>query len=264
MIERERKVLSMSFENKVILITGAAVGIGREAALAFAREKAFVIINYSKSEAEAKETLEQVKGLGGDGIIYKADVSKEDDVRRMFAACGPIFGGIDVLVNNAGITSFIPFKDLESATDAVWTKLYDVNVKGTFFCSREAAKWMKSRKAPCIVNISSQSGMRPMGSSIPYSVSKAAVIHLTECLAVTLAPDIRVNCVAPGYVDLTRWNEGREGFSRDKSRADASKAIPIGRVAVPADIVSAILFLAAESNYCNGVILPVDGGRVLM
>jgi len=254
----------MSFENKVILITGASVGVGRETAIAFAREKAFVMINYSKSEKEAKETLEQVKAVGGDGIIVQADVSKEVEVRRMMDTCGPLHGGIDVLVNNAGITSFIPFKDLESATDAVWTKLYDVNVKGTFFCSREAAKWMKSRQSPCIVNVSSQSGMRAMGSSIPYSVSKAALIHLSECLAVTLAPDIRVNCVAPGYIDQTRWNEGREGFSPEKARADAAKAIPVGRVAVPADIAAAILFLATENNYCNGVTLPVDGGRVLV
>jgi 3-oxoacyl-[acyl-carrier protein] reductase len=254
----------MSFKNKVVLITGAAVGIGRETALAFAREQAFLIINYSKSEKEANETLEQVKKLGGDGIISKADVSKEDDVRKMFEECGPLFGGIDILVNNAGVTAFIPFKDLESANDAVWTRLFDINVKGAFFCSREAAKWMGSRKAPCIVNISSQSGMRPLGSSIPYSVSKAALIHLSECLAVTLAPHIRVNCVAPGYVDLTRWNEGREGFSPEKTCADMSRMIPLGRVAVPSDIAAAILFLAEENNYCNGVTLPVEGGRVLV
>lgn len=254
----------MGFENKVVLITGAAVGIGRETAYAFAREKAFVIVNYSKSETEAAETLAQVRALGGDGLLARADVSSEADVKRMFEAVGPIRGGIDILVNNAGVTNFIPFKDLEAANDAVWTRLYDVNVKGAFFCSREAAKWMKSRKAPCIINFSSQSGLRPMGSSIPYSVAKAAVIQLTECLAVTLAPDIRVNCIAPGYVDQTRWNEGRTGFSAEKTMADVSKAIPVGRVAVPADIAAAVLFLAAEDNYCNGVTLPLDGGRILV
>lgn len=254
----------MSFKDKVILITGAAVGIGRETALEFAREKAFIIINYSKSETEARETLDQVKQQGGDGIIYKTDVSREDDVRRMFEECGQLFGGIDILINNAGVTAFIPFSDLESANDAVWTSIYDINVKGAFFCSREAAKWMKSRKAPCIVNLSSQSGIRPMGSSIPYSVSKAAVIHLTECMAVALAPNIRVNCVAPGYVDMTRWNDGREGFSPEKARAEVCGIIPLGRVAVPSDIASAILFLASENNYCNGVTLPVDGGRILV
>ena len=247
----------MAFADKIILITGAAVGIGRETTCSFAREKAFTIINYSKSEAEAQETLAQVRKLGGSGIIYQADVSNEDDVRRMFEDCGQRFGGIDVLVNNAGVTSFIPFSDLEAANDAVWSRLYDINVKGAFFCSREAAKWMKSRSAPCIVNLSSQSGLRPMGSSIPYSVSKAAVIQLTECLAVTLAPHIRVNCVAPGFVEQTRWNETRPNYEPEKYKADASKTIPLGRVATPADIAAAILFLAQENSYCTGVTLPV-------
>lgn len=254
----------MRFEGKIVLVTGAAVGIGRETACAFAREGAFVIVNYSKSEAEAEETLVRIRSLGGDGLAYRCDVSLEDDVRQMFAECGERFGGIDVLVNNAGITAFIPFHDLEAADDAVWTRLYDTNVKGTFFCCREAAKWMKSRPAPSIVNFSSTSGLRPMGSSMPYSVSKAALIQLTQCLAVTLAPHIRVNCVAPGYVDLTRWNETRPGFEPEKAVADASHAIPLGRVAVPADIAAAILFLAEAVNYCNGVILPLDGGRILV
>ncbi|NLC85012.1 MAG: SDR family NAD(P)-dependent oxidoreductase, partial [Ruminococcaceae bacterium] len=137
----------MSFKDKIVLITGAAVGIGRETALAFARREAYVIVNYSKSAAEAQETLNQVKELGGDGILYQADVADEAAVAKMFADCGQRFGGIDILINNAGVTQFIPFPDLEAATGDVWSKLYDINVKGTFFCSREAAKWMESRQS---------------------------------------------------------------------------------------------------------------------
>lgn len=254
----------MDFQGKIVLVTGAAVGIGRETACAFAREGAYVIVNYSKSEAEALETLEQIRRLGGDGMTCQADVSNEDAVRRMFADCGQRLGGIDILVNNAGATIFIPFKDLDAATDEVWTRLYDINVKSVFFCSREASKWMQDRQNPCIVNLASQSGLRPMGSSMPYSVAKAAVVHLSQCLAVTLAPKIRVNCVAPGYVDQTRWNESRENFDPEQAKAETSKSIPLGRVAVPSDIADAILFLARENSYCNGVILPLDGGRVLV
>ncbi len=254
----------MSFKDKIVLITGAAVGIGRATALAFARQEAFIIVNYSKSADDAQETLNQVNELGGDGILFQADVSDEAEVCRMFEDCGQRFGGIDILINNAGVTSFIPFPDLDAATGDIWSKLYDINVKGTFFCSREAAKWMKSRKNPCIVNVASQSGMRPLGSSIPYSVSKAAQIHLTKCLAVTLAPEIRVNCVAPGYVDNTRWNAGRENFSAEESAAAASKGIPLNRVAEPDDIAEAILFLCQPGSFCHGVVLPVDGGRVLV
>ena len=253
----------MKFIQKTVLITGAAVGIGRETALAFAREGATVIINYSKSEAESNETLRQVKELGGDGIVYQADVSNEEAVRRMFAECAQRFGQIDILVNNAGITAFIPFADLEAVTDAVWSRLLDTNVKGTFFCSREAAKWMKPDRRPVIINISSQAGLRPLGSSMPYSVSKAAVIHLTECLAMTLAPTIRVNCVAPGPVDNTRWNQNKADFDHEKYVANAQKAVPLGRVGEPADIAAAILFLSEESNFCTGVTLPVDGGNFL-
>ncbi len=254
----------MSFKDKIVLITGAAVGIGRETALAFARQEAFVIVNYSKSAAEAQETLDKVKEMGGDGIVYQADVADEAAVTKMFADCGQRFGGIDILINNAGVTQFIPFSDLEAATGDVWSRLYNINVKGTFFCSREAAKWMKSRPSPCIVNVASQAGLRPLGSSIPYSVSKAAQIHLTECLAVTLAPEIRVNCVAPGYVDNTRWNAGRADFSAKDAAAAASRVTPLKRVAEPDEIAEAILFLAQPGSYCHGVILPVDGGRVLV
>ncbi len=253
----------MKFKDKVVLITGAAVGIGREAALAFAREGATVVINYSKSVDEANETLRQVKELGGEGIVAQADVANETAVRQMFEDCAKRYGHIDILVNNAGVTAFIPFSDLEAVTDSVWSRLLDTNVKGTFFCSREAAKWMKPDRKPAIINISSQAGIRPIGSSMPYSVSKAAVIHMNECLALTLAPQIRVNCVAPGPVDNTRWNKAKADFDHEKYVANAQKSVPLGRVGEPADIAAAILFLAEENNFCTGVTLSVDGGNFL-
>ena len=248
----------MGFENRVVLITGAAVGIGRETACAFAREKAFVIVNYSKSEAEAAETLTQVRALGGDGMLARADVSSEADVKRMFETVGPIRGGIDILVNNAGVTNFIPFKDLEAANDAVWTRLYDVNVKGAFFCSREAAKWMKSRKSPCIINFSSQSGMRPMGSSIPYSVAKAAVIQLTECLAVTLAPDIRVNCIAPG---LVKTDFAKALWDNPEYLDKRLQSAPLRRIGEPDDIGGIAVMLAGKAGaFITGQTIIADAG----
>jgi len=251
------------FRDKIVLITGASSGIGRELAVAFAREKAMVMINYSQSQKDAEETLRHVNAQNGIGMLIRADVASETDVARMFGICKKNFGRLDILVNNAGVTEFIPFSELDLATSDVWTRLYDVNVKGTYFCSREGARLMKSQVGANIINLSSQAGLRPMGSSIPYAVSKAAVIHLTQCLAVTLAPEIRVNCLAPGFVTDTSWNDKRRNPLTNQDYLQLSGEVPLKRLAKPADIVNAALFLAREDNFCNGVTLPVDGGKFL-
>ena len=254
----------MRFENKVALVTGAAVGIGRETAIALAGEGAAVFVNYSNSADDAAQTCEEIRQLGGSAFPIRADVADEASVREMFSAIFERCAGLDILVNNAGITEFIPFADLDDATADIWDRLYRVNVEGAFFCAREAAKLMKGRAGASIINLSSQAGIRPFGSAIPYSVSKAGVIHLTECLAVTLAPDIRVNCVSPGAVENTRWNARRADFSPEKNRMENSRSIPLKRLGQPQDIVKAILFLADADTYCTGVNLPVDGGRILV
>lgn len=254
----------MEFHDKIVLVTGAAVGIGRETASAFAAEGATVIVNYSRSEQEALETCRVIRESGGRAYPIQADVSQEDDVLRMMREIESRFGHLDILVNNAGITDFIPFPDLDKANAEVWDRLYNVNVKGVFFCCREAAKLMSGRNGANIVNLSSQAGMRAMGSSIPYSVSKAAVIHLTQCLAVALAPGIRVNCVSPGVIENTRWNAGRKDFSPEENRRENSAHIPLRRLGQPKDVAEAILFLAGKGDYCNGTILPVDGGRIIV
>jgi 3-oxoacyl-[acyl-carrier protein] reductase len=244
-----------------ILVTGASVGIGRQIAVAFARQGAWVIINYRQAEEDAQETLHLVEQVGGKGHIVKADVSNEREAAELVKKSADILGGLDVLVNNAGITKFIPFVDLDAATVEVWDSLYKTNVESVFFCSREAAKIMRKQEAGGnIVNVASVSGMLPRGSSIPYAVSKAAIIHLTKCLAQTLAPKIRVNCVSPAGTQNTRWNKTNPSYD-SKTYQTYAQNIPLKRSAEPQDIASAVIFLASDAaNFITGVNLPVEGG----
>ena len=241
-----------------VLVTGASVGIGRETAIAFAKQGAQVVINYNSSEADAKETLRLVEEAGGVGFILKADVSDETCAKTLVREASRLMDGLNVLINNAGITRFIPFDDLDSATAEVWDTLYKTNVESIFFCCREAAKIMPA--GSCIVNLASISGMLPRGSSIPYSVSKAAIIHLTKCLANVLSPKIRVNSVSPGTIQNTRWNASNPNFDLESYQAGA-EGFPMKRLGEPEDIASAIVFLASDqASYITGANLPVEGG----
>lgn len=255
----------MDFTGKSVIVTGGSAGIGREIACEFARHGASVAINYSQSVKEAEETLELVRKAGGKGVLVRADVSKDEEARRLVAETVEAFGGVDILVNNAATTRFIPYPDLDSVDAEAWTRLHEVNVMGPFFCARAAAAAMPE-KGGAIVNISSIAGFRnTSSSSIPYAVSKAGVHHLTRGLALALAPRVRVNSVSPGAVTETRWHEGRRREDVDKGFAAAAAGSLLKRCGVPGEIAPAVLFLASdEASFCNGADLVVDGGRMLV
>lgn len=246
---------------KVALVTGAAVGIGRAIAVAYAREGARVAVNYSKSQREAEETAAQMKGAGGEPFLVRADVSRDAEVAAMVSAVLERFGRLDILVNNAGITAFVDFADLDGLTEEVWDRLYAVNVKGTFFCCRAVAPAMKRQGGGRIINLASVAGLWPQGSSIAYACSKAAVVQLSRCLARTLGPEIRVNAIAPGFIAETRWNEGRPNL--DATAAKAAQVAPLKRVGKAEDIAEAALFLAVHGDFMTGDVMVVDGGRLL-
>ncbi|HMR31082.1 MAG TPA: glucose 1-dehydrogenase [Geminicoccaceae bacterium] len=246
---------------RTAIVTGAAVGIGRDVAVALAAEGASVAVNYSRSEADAAATVALIREAGGRAEAFRADVSDDAQVRAMVESVEARLGGIDILVNNAGITSRQRFDDLEALTGEMWSRLYDVNVKGMFFCCRAVVPAMRKRGGGRIINIASVAGIRPSGSSIAYCASKAAMIHAGACLAKALAPDIRVNTIAPGFIDETRWNVDVEGL--DKLRANAAAATPLQRVGLPSDITETALFLAAGADFMTGAVLVVDGGRQL-
>ena len=241
---------------KVALVTGSATGIGRAVAVRLAKEGLAVAVNYSRSEKEAQETLALVKELGVPAILCKANVAEESAVKSMIVRCREELGGLDVLVNNAGTTRFIDHTDLASLTGQVWDDIYAVNVKGTYFCCREAMPHLKERKGS-IVNITSVAGMQGHGSSIAYAASKAAVNCMTKSLARAFGPDVRVNAVAPGPV-LTRWLADHMDHV-----ARSLQITPMGRAALPEDIADAVYFLALGTTLMTGQVVVVDGGRTM-
>jgi 3-oxoacyl-[acyl-carrier protein] reductase len=241
---------------KVALVTGAATGIGRAAAVRFAQQGLAVAVNYSRSEQEANETLAQVRRHGAPAILCKVNVADDRGVRAMVARCREELGGLDVLVNNAGATRFIGHTDLEALTDEVWDEILGVNLKGTFYCCRAALPALQERQGS-IVNVTSVAGLQGHGSSIPYAASKAAINCLTKSLARAFAPKVRVNAVAPGPV-LTRWLAGH------MDHVERSMEItPMKRAADPDDIADAVVFLALGTTLMTGQVIVVDGGRTM-
>jgi 3-oxoacyl-[acyl-carrier protein] reductase len=241
---------------KVALVTGSAMGVGRACAVRFAQLGYAVTVNYSKSEAEAIETAQLVEARGVPALLCKATVADDAQVKKMIAQTVSAFGRLDVLVNNAGMTHFIAHTDLDALTDAVWDEIFQVNLKGAFYCIRAAMPLLKAVKGN-VVNVSSVAGLTGMGSSIPYAASKAAMNCMTQSLARAFGPDVRVNAVAPGPI-LTRWLEGRE-TQVQKYLEQA----PLGRAATPDDIADAIIYLATGTTLTTGQVLVVDGGRTV-
>jgi 3-oxoacyl-[acyl-carrier protein] reductase len=246
----------MPSPRRVALVTGAATGIGRACAERFAARGLAVAVNYSRSEAEAKEALAAVERHGVPAILCQADVADDAAVRAMVARCRDELGGLDVLVNNAGTTRFIDHADLEAVTPQVWDDIFAVNVRGPFQVIRAAAGLLRERGGS-VVNVTSVAGLQGHGSSIPYAASKAALNTMTRSLARALAPQVRVNAVAPGPVK-TRWLAGREEMIKQ-----SLKLTPLGRAAEPEDVADAVVFLALDQKLMTGQVLVVDGGRTM-
>ena len=250
----------MQLSGKTAIVTGSAVGVGRATALELAKRGANVVVNYSRSEGEAKETVAEVERLGARALLVRADVSRDAEVREMAKRALDTFGSIDVLVNNAGTTAFVDFADLEAMTEEHWDRLLAVNLKGPFFCSRAVAGPMKQAGAGAIVNVASIAGVRAIGSSIAYAASKAGLINLTIALARALAPHVRVNSVAPGFID-TRWLRQGLGEFYEPARARTAEQTPLGRVATPEDVAEVVLSLIESADFVTGQNIVIDGGN---
>lgn len=249
----------MDLKGCVALVTGGGTGIGRAVVLALARAGARgIAVNYSRSKDDAEATAAEASALGAEAIAIQADVAAEADVIQLVHGAVQHFGRLDVLVNNAGTTRFIPASDLDALTDEVWDSILGLNVKGTFYCSRAAAAELKKARG-AIVNVASIAGLRASGSSIPYMVSKAGVIEMTRALAVALAPEVRVNAVAPGLVP-TRWFRVRLGDDgADAMEAATTGRTPLGKLSTPDHVAQAILGLLAM-DAVTGEVVIVDGG----
>ena len=243
-------------KGKAALITGGATGMGRAIALRLARDGVNIAINYSRSEKEALETTSDIEAFGVKGITCMADVANDEQVRSIIAKTVEAFGRLDILVNCAGMTYFVELSDLEGLKEEHWDRIMAVNVRGVFQCCRAAAAELKKRKG-CIVNITSVGGITGMGSSIAYAASKAAEISVTKSLARVMAPDVRVNGIAPGIVK-TRWVAGKE--EHVKRYAEGT---PLGRVAEPDDVSEVAYSIIANMNFVTGQNIVVDGGAFI-
>lgn len=243
----------------VALVTGSGTGIGRAVALRLAKLGHAVVVNYSRSAEEARETVRLVEAEGVPALLCPCDVSCDADVRAMLAQVAAEFGRLDVLVNNAGTTHFVDHADLEGLTEAMWDQILAVNLKGPFFCIRAAAPLLRASGQGAVVSVSSVAGIAGQGSSVAYCASKGALNTMTKSLARALAPQIRVNAVCPGPVD-SRWL--RRVMTEEQLQARTAD-FPIPRPAQPDDIAAAVVYLATGTTLTTGQLLVVDGGRTM-
>ncbi|MFG1710112.1 SDR family NAD(P)-dependent oxidoreductase [Nonomuraea sp. M3C6] len=253
----------MDIEGTVAVVTGGGTGIGAAVAESLARKgAAAVVVNYSRSAADARATVARLEGMGCKASAMAADVSDDAAVRRMAERVRADHGRVDALVCNAGTTKWVPFPDLDGLTDDVWRQIMGVNLMGAFYCARAFAPDLRAARG-AIVNVASIAGLLPTGSSMAYGVSKAAMLQLTRDLAVALGPEVRVNAVAPGMV-ATRWHIDRVGeqvFTEIAAKEEAKA--PLRRTAQPEHIAQLVVALL-ESDLVTGEILVGDGGRHLM
>lgn len=244
-------------EPKVALVTGAGRGIGRATALALAERGHHVAVN-SLSEEGARDTARSVEACGVKALALPGDVSSERDVRRVVGAACDALGGLDVVVNNAGIQDEAP---LEQVTEEAWEKTLGVDLKGPFLVTRESAPALRRRQG-AVVNVSSIHQTVPKPFFAPYAAAKGGLAQLTRTLALELAPDrVRVNAVAPGAV-ATSMNA--DVIGDDDAHQAVAGAIPLGRLAEPEEVAEAVVFLAGDrARYITGATLFVDGGLQL-
>ncbi|PZQ90542.1 MAG: hypothetical protein DI534_04880 [Leifsonia xyli] len=253
----------MSGIGRVALVTGGGTGIGRavvERLAAAGAERVYV--NYARSASAAEEVVEALRASGVEAEAVRADVTDDDAIAAMMTRIDAEAGRLDHLVNNAGVTQLIPFPDLEAVDAAVWERLWRTNVIGTFSVTRAAAPLLRAARGS-VVNIASIAGRRAVGSSVPYGVTKAAVVQLTRSLAVALAPEVRVNAVSAGTV-RTGWHDRLVGEEAARARADAEgQLVPLKRVADADDIAEAVVSVLAL-GFATGEDILVDGGKSLL
>lgn len=241
--------MSEEFAEKVAIVTGSSSGIGEETARRLSTLGATVVVN-SSSSVEAGEAV--AASLPGTAAYIRADISNQDEAHGLIDSTIERFGKLDFLINNAGWTTEVPHHELDELTDEIFRKTFDVNVFGTWWLTKRAIPHLRNSDDPNIVNITSIAGVRPVGSSMAYSMTKAALNHMTLLLAKSYGP-IRVNAVAPGLV-ATPWTE-----DWDAMHAAVAATAPIARSATPDDCAEAVLALL-RNKYTSGEIFVVDGG----
>jgi ketoreductase RED2 len=240
-------------DGRVAIVTGSSSGIGEATAHRLADLGAHVVVNSSSSEAAGTAVAE---ALATESLYVRADISDQAEGQNLIDRTLERFGRLDILVNNAGWTTVVPHADIEALTDDIFRKTFDVNVFGTWWLTKAAMPHLRESPDPNVVMVTSVAGVRPVGSSIAYAMTKAALNHLTKLLAKSCGP-VRVNAVAPGLV-ATPWTA-----DWDAQHAAVGAATPLHRSATPEDCAEAVVSLL-RNRYVTGHILVVDGGMTLV
>ena len=240
---------------KTVIVTGGSRGIGAAIVKELAKENYNVVLNYNNSESAAKQIKKELEELGVNIEIFKADVSKREEVKELVKFTLNKFKNIDVLINNAGIDQIKPFMDL---TDEDWNKMLQVNLNSVFYCSQEVLENMLHNKKGCIINISSIWGITGGSCEVHYSASKAAIDGMTRALAKEMGPsNIRINSIAPGLVNTDMNKDIADG-----ELEQLKKEIPLGRIAKPEDIANSVKWLI-EDEYITGQVISPNGGWII-
>jgi 3-oxoacyl-[acyl-carrier protein] reductase len=249
----------LELHGKVAVVTGSATGIGAATATLLAEKGCNVVVNYTRSEKEAKETATACAAAGAEAHLCRADVSDDGDCRRLVGAALERWGRLDVLVNNAGATKFADPRNLDALDFDDFQRVHAVNLVGAYQMIRAAAPHMREAGAGAIVNVSSIAGVMGVGSSIAYATSKGALNTLTLCLARTLAPEIRVNAVCPGFVQ-TRWMREGLGEKYEQRLARFEEMVPLGSATTAEQVAKSIVFFIADADHVTGEFLIMDSG----
>lgn len=248
----------MAEGRRAALVTGSATGIGRAEAVALAAAGFDVAVNYSRSPDAAAETAAQCERHGARTVVIGCDVADDGQVKAMVSQTEAAFGRLDVLCNNAGITSSAPFKDLDAIDLDEWDRVLAVNVRGIVQVTRACVPMLRAANG-CIVNTASIVGLRPGPQPLAYSTSKAAVVSLTKTLALALGPEIRVNAVAPGWMEGD-WMMRMLGENYDRLMERRARMTPLKRCVTAEDVAETVLSLVESNRFVNGEIIVVDGG----
>src|SRR6266851_5363601 len=249
MMERDAKP-GEALQSRVALVTGAAKRIGRAVAVRLAKEGADIVVHYRGSKDEAAEAVAEIEKIGRRAVAIQADLGDVSQIKHLIAETGKQFGRLDILVNSAA--NFLP-ASIVSTTEQVWDASLGTNLKAPFFCAQAAAPLLK-RSRGVIINFADVGGLLAWTGYIPHCVSKAGVIMLTRCLAKELAPEVRVNAIAPGTITMPG--------DPPELEADYIKRAPLRRSGRPVEITETVLFLV-HAKFMTGQVLVVDGGRTL-
>ncbi len=245
----------MDIKGRTAIVTGGTGGLGGRMARKFAEAGANIALVYRESHDKANATAAEWRARGGQVAPSAADLSTPEGIASMVDRTEAEFDSIDVLVNNAAVNMWIPFSDLDALTLDIWDEIINMNLTGPFLCAKAVAKSMQAGGQGRIINISSGAGLRPGGSSIAYAVSKAGLIHLTRCLAVALAPEVLVNCIAPGMLEETRMTANLDPEFAERSRQNAL----LKRAASKSDVADQAVGFA-RSDTITGQTILIDAG----